>query len=136
MSETVTVWEAGCYVDPHWGHYSTARAVVVALSLGWEPVDRDAVGLLAEWELSGVGPAPEAGSWRAQYVAQLREEAEAVWSSSNGWTLEEDAPELLRECVEEAEEWLNSQPQTPEGHYWGHSEYGGWGCWPLEEDWL
>ena len=136
MSETVTVWESGCYVDGWWGHYSTARAVVVALSLGWEPVDRDAVGLLAEWELSGVGPALEAGSWRAQSVAQLREEAEAVWSSSNGWTLEEDAPELLRECLEEAEEWLDAQPQTPEGHYWGHSEYGGWGCWPVEEEWL
>jgi hypothetical protein len=135
VSETVTVWESGQYVDPHWGHYSTARAIVTALSLGWEPADRDTVGLLAQWELSGVGPAPEAGSWRAGYVAGIREEAEAV-ARANGWTLEEDASDILRECVEEAEGWLDAQPQTPEGHYWGHSEYGGWGCWAVEEEWL
>jgi hypothetical protein len=133
VSETVTVWEAGCYVDGWWGHYSTARALTVALDLGWTPDDRDTVRLLAEWDLSGVGPAPEAGSWRAQYVERIGAEAEAV-AQSQGWSLEEDAGQILRECVEEAEQWLNSQPQTPEGHYWGHSEYGGWGLWQYGEE--
>jgi hypothetical protein len=37
VSETVTVWEAGLYVDGWYGHYSTARALVRAITeLGWE----------------------------------------------------------------------------------------------------
>jgi hypothetical protein len=59
-----------------------------------------------------------------------------MYPASNGWTLEEDLTEILAEELERAEEWLNGQPQTPEGHYWGHSEYGGWGLWETEEEWL
>ena len=131
MSETVTVWEAGEYVGTYWGHYSTARALTVALDLGWTPEDRETVQLLVEWQLSGVGPAPEPGGWRAGYVAGLESRAVAL-AEEEGWSLTEDLSEILRECVGEAEEWLTQQPQTPEGHYWGCFEGGGWGCW-LEE---
>ena len=131
MSDTVTVWEAGCYVDGWYGYYSTSRALLTALDLGWAPEDRDTVLLLAEFDLSSMGPQPAAGSVYAAEAARLAADCEAL-TVEEGWDLEEDLPEILADCLEEAEGWLNGQPQTPEGHYWGHSEYGGWGCWLAE----
>ena len=135
MSETVRLWEAGCYVDGWWGHYSTAQALVTALSdLGWEPEDSEELLTLALWDLSSMGPAPAAGSERAREIDALEARARAVCSVWEA-DLEEDASQILADALEEAEGWLTQQPQTPEGHYWG-SEYGGWGLWETEEEWL
>ena len=135
MSETVTVWEAGLYVDGWYGHYSTARALVRAVTeLGWSPSDSEELLTLALWDLSSMGPAPAAGTERTEETEALEAEARAVCSVWEA-DLEEDASQILSDALEEAEGWLSQQPQTPEGHYWGHSEYGGWGLWP-EEEWL
>ena len=148
MSETVTVWQAGLYVDGWWGHYSTAQALVRAITeLGWtEPETdwRDQLGggswaadgpgpilTLALHYLSAIGPAAEEGSRRWLEESLLAEQARAL-ADSEGWDLEEDLSQILADELEQAEEWLDSQPQTPEGHYWGHSEYGGWGLWLAE----
>ena len=140
MSETVTVWEAGCYVDGWLGHYSTAQALVTAITdLGWEePEAEEGYGpilTLALWDLSSMGPAPAEGS-REWLEARLLEEQSRAIAQSEGWDLEEDLGQILADELEQAEEWLNCQPRTPEGHYWGHSEYGGWGLWETEEEWL
>jgi hypothetical protein len=152
VSETVTVWESGCYVDSWWGHYSTAQALVRSITeLGWtEPEDgwRERLGLgswaadghgpiltLALFDLSSMGPAPAEGS-REWLEARLLEEQSRALAQSEGWDLEEDLTDILADELAQAEEWLDAQPQTPEGHYWGHSEYGGWGCWAAEEEWL
>jgi hypothetical protein len=118
-----------------WGYYSTARALTVALDLGWEPEDRQSVLMLAELDLSSMGPAPAVGSADWLEAGRLAEDCEAL-ALEEGWSLEEDLPEILADCLEEAEGWLNCQPQTPEGHYWGHHPAGGvgWGCWPGEEE--
>ena len=142
MSDTVTEWEAGCYVDGWWGHYSTAQALVRAITeLGWEePEAVDCAGpilTLALFDLSTMGPTPAEGS--SQWLeARLLEEQATALAQRDGWTLEEDLPEILRVELETAEEWLNAQPQTPEGHYWGHHPAGGvgWGLWETEEEWL
>jgi hypothetical protein len=141
VSETVAVWEAGLYVDGWYGHYSTARALVRAITeLGWEePEAEDALGpilTLALFDLSSMGPAPAEGSREWLECRMLEEQSRALLPAANGWTLEEDLTEILAEELERAEEWLNCQPQTPEGHYWGHSEYGGWGLWEIEEEGL
>jgi hypothetical protein len=133
VSETVTVWESGCYVDSWYGYYSTSRALVLAITgLGWtEPEAVDGPGpvlTLALWDLSSMGPAQSEGS-REWLNAQLLERQCEALAQSEGWSLEEDLAEILADELESAEDWLNAQPQTPEGHYWGHSEYGGWGCW-------
>jgi hypothetical protein len=140
VSETVTVWEAGCYVDGWWGHYSTSRALLRAITeLGWtEPEAVDGPGpvlTLALFYLSSMGPAPAEGSPEWLESRLLEEQCEAM-AQSEGWSLEEDLSQILADELAQAEEWLDAQPQTPEGHYWGHSEYGGWGCWPIEEEWL
>jgi hypothetical protein len=62
VSETVTVWEAGLYVDGWYGHYSTSRALVRAITeLGWEePEAVDGPGpilTLALFDLATMGPA-------------------------------------------------------------------------------
>lgn len=154
MSETVTVWEAGLYVDGWWGHYSTAQALVRAITeLGWEEPETDwreelgggcwaadgsgPILTLALYELSSMGPAPAEGS--SQWLeARLLEEQATALSQSEGWSLEEDLLEILADELEQAEDWLNAQPQTPEGHYWGHHPAGGvgWGLWETEEEWL
>jgi hypothetical protein len=152
VSETVTVWEAGEYVADWYGHYSTATALTVALSLGWtEPETdwREELGLgswaadgpgpiltLALWDLSSMGVQPEEGS-RQWLEARLLEEQSRALADSEGWSLEEDLSQILADALTEAEEWLTAQPQTPEGHYWGSAEYGGWGLWEYrEEEWL
>ena len=142
MSETVTVWEAGLYVDGWWGHYSTAQALVRAITeLGWQDTEaRDGHGpvlTLALFYLSTMGPAPAEGS-REWLEARLLEEQATALAQSENWDPEEDLPEILRVELETAEEWLNAQPQTPEGHYWGHHPAGGvgWGLWETEEEWL
>jgi hypothetical protein len=140
VSETEAVWEAGLYVDGWYGHYSTARALVRAITeLGWEePEAEDALGpilTLALFDLSSMGPAPAEGS-REWLECRLLEEQSRALAQSEGWDLEEGLTEILADELEQAEEWLNCQPQTPEGHYWGHSEYGGWGLWETEEEWL
>jgi len=140
VSDTVTVWESGCYVDGWYGYYSTARALVLAITgLGWtEPEAVDGPGpvlTLALWDLSSMGPAPVEGS-REWLESRLLEEQCRAMADSEGWSLEDDLPEILADELAQAEEWLDAQPQTPEGHYWGHSEYGGWGCWLAEEEWL
>lgn len=137
-TETETVWEAGCWVDGWWGHYSTARALVRAITeLGWEePEAVDCPGpilTLALFYLSSMGPAPAEGS-REWLEARMVEEQAGALARSEGWSLVEDLSQILAEELEQAEEWLDSQPQTPEGHYWGHSEYGGWGLWQREEE--
>ena len=130
MSDTVTVWESGCYVDGWWGYYSTSRALLTALDLGWAREDRETVLLLAEFDLSSMGPAPAVGSTDWLKAGRLAGDCEAL-ALEEGWSLEEDLPEILADCLEEAEGWLNCQPQTLEGHYWGHHPAGGvgWGCW-------
>ena len=149
MSETV--WEAGCYVSDWHGHYSTATALVRAITeLGWEEQYdwREELGggswaaegygpilTLALWDLSSMGAAPVEGS-REWLEARLLEEQSRAIAQSEGWSLEEDLSQILASELEQAEDWLNAQPQTPEGHYWGHSEYGGWGLWEIEEEWL
>jgi hypothetical protein len=138
VSETETVWEAGLYVDGWYGHYSTARALVRAITeLGWEePEAVDCAGpilTLALFDLASMGPAPAEGS-REWLEAQLLEEQCRALAQRDGWDLEEDLSQILAHELERAEDWLNAQPQTPEGHYWGHSEYGGWGLWQWEEE--
>lgn len=138
MSETLTVWEGGLYVDGWYGHYSTARALVRAITeLGWEePAAVDGSGpilTLALFDLASMGPAAAEGSREWLEERLLEEQARAI-AQSEGWNLEEDLPEILADELEQAEEWLNCQPQTPEGHHWGHSEYGGWGLWETEEE--
>ena len=142
MSETVTVWEAGLYVDGWYGHYSTSRALVRAITeLGWEePEAVDCAGpilTLALFNLSSMGPAPAEGS-REWLEARLLEEQSRARAESEGWDLEEDLSQILADELESAEDWLNDQPQTPEGHYWGHHPAGGvgWGLWETEEGWL
>lgn len=139
MSETVTVWETGLYVDGWYGHYSTAQALVRAITeLGWGEegcVECEERLTLALWDLSSMGPAPAEGS-REWLEARLLEEQSRALAERDGWSLEEDLTEILADELEGAEDWLNVQPQTPEGHYWGHSEYGGWGLWETEEEWL
>lgn len=142
MSETVTVWQAGLYVDGWYGHYSTAQALVRAITeLGWgesgcEECERRLT--LALFYLSSMGPAPAEGS--SQWLeARLLEEQSRAIAESEGWDLEEDLGQILAEELERAEEWLVAQPQTPEGHYWGHHPAGGvgWGLWATdEEEWL
>jgi hypothetical protein len=66
VSETVTVWEAGLYVDGWYGHYSTSRALVRAITeLGWEePEAVDGPGpilTLALFDLATMGPARSRG---------------------------------------------------------------------------
>jgi hypothetical protein len=65
VSETVAVWEAGLYVDGWYGHYSTARALVRAITeLGWGEegcVECERRLTLALWDLSTMGPAPGRG---------------------------------------------------------------------------
>ena len=142
MSDTVTEWEAGCDEDGWWGHYSTAQALVRAITeLGWEePNALDCAGpilTLALFDLSTMGPTPAEGS--SQWLeARLLEEQATALAQRDGWTLEEDLPEILADELEQAEDWLNAQPQTPEGHYWGHHPAGGvgWGLWETEEEWL
>jgi hypothetical protein len=80
-----------------------------------------------------MGPQPVAGSTEWLEAERLAADCEAL-TVEEGWSLEEDLAEILADCLEEAEGWLTQQPQTPEGHYWGHSEYGGWGCWLIEEE--
>jgi hypothetical protein len=140
VSETGTVWEAGLYVDGWYGHYSTSRALVRAITeLGWEePEAVDGPGpilTLALFDLATMGPAPAEGSGEWLELRLLEEQSSAL-AQSEGWDLEEDLTEILADELEQAEEWLNCQPQTPEGHYWGHSEYGGWGLWEYGEEWL
>ena len=141
-TETVTMWEAGLYVDGWYGHYSTARALVRAITeLGWEePEAEDGPGpvlTLALFDLSSMGPAPVEGS-REWLEARLLEEQSRALAQSEGWSLEEDLSQILADELESAEDWLNAQPQTPEGHYWGHHPAGGvgWGLWEFEEEWL
>lgn len=137
---TSTHWEPGTYVDGWYGHYSTARALVRAITeLGWsEPESEDAPGpilSLALYYLSSMGPAPTEGS--GEWIgARLREEQCRALAESEGWDLEEDLSDVLSWELDAAEEWLDSQPQTPDGHWWGHHPAGGigWGLWSQEEE--
>lgn len=139
MSETVTMWEAGLYVDGWYGHYSTAQALVRAVTeLGWGEdgcAECEERLTLALWDLSSMGPVPAEGS-RRWLAARLLEEQATALAQRDRWDLGEDLTEILADELERAEDWLNCQPQTPEGHYWGHSEYGGWGLWEYGEEWL
>lgn len=129
--------QPGCWVDPWWGHYSTAQALVRAITeLGWEePEAEDGPGpilTLALFELSHCGPQPQEGS-REWLEARLLEEQAAAIAQSEGWSLEEDLPEILAGELDQAEQWL--QEEAPAGHYWGFSSHGmGWGLWPWEEE--
>ena len=131
--------QPGCWVDPWWGHYSTAQALVRAITeLGWEEPDAvDGPGpilTLALFDLSHCGPQPQEGSrgWLEQRL--LAEQAAAI-AQAEGWDLEEDLPSILAQELEQAEQWLDQM--APAGHYWGHSPHGmGWGLWAWEEEGL
>ena len=137
---TDTQWEPGLYVADWWGHYSTAQALVRAITeFGWaEPNSEDAPGpilTLALFDLSRMGPVPTEGS-REWLTARLLEEQARAQAEFEGWDLEEDLSSVLSECLWEVEGWLTCHPRTPEGHYWGTHEAGGWGLWPVEvEEW-
>lgn len=110
-------WQAGCYVDGWWGHYSVSRALLVALELGWSPDDHGLVRDVAVWEAGNAG-------------GRLTDEYDRPPGISEGALVSE----FLSDCLDEAEAWLNEQPKTPEGHWWGHHPAGGvgWGCWEME----
>lgn len=128
--------QPGCWVDPWWGHYSTARALVRAITeLGWEePEAQDGPGpilTLALYELSHCGRQPQEGSggWLEQQL--LAVQAAAI-AQAKGWDLAEDLPSILADELAAAEGWLDQE--APAGHYWGHSPHGmGWGLWQWEE---
>jgi hypothetical protein len=82
-----------------------------------------------------MGPAPAVGSADWLEAERLEEQSRAL-ALRDGWDLEEDLPEILADELARAEDWLNGQPQTPAGYYWGHHPAGGvgWGCWPGEEE--
>lgn len=137
MMDTQTV-EPGCYVDSWWGQYQSARVVMIAHSLGWRDWDEtdDSPGELltiAYWMLHSMGAAPQEGSREWAELDLLTSQVERI-EDRHGWDRGE-APLILDDAAyEEVTYWLDSQPFTPEGHYWGHLEGGGWGLWPYDRE--
>lgn len=112
----------GCWVDGWWGHYTVSRAIVRATELGWSDPEAER---LAQFHLAHCGG------------TQL-DPAERQWADSlaqaQGWDVDQDLDAILRDILDEVEEWLEGTYGL-EDHYWGHHFAGGvgWGLWELEE---
>lgn len=98
------LFEPGCYVDSHWGQYAIARAVQVAVELGWKD---DEASDLAARHLAAMGPSTAPG-------------------------LDGDEFERLVGAADDAEGWLNDH-RVLAGHTWGWYE-GDFGLYPDEEE--
>lgn len=102
----------GVYVDGWWGQYGPARAVMLAVDLGWQPEDQAAVVAHALTKLAGgrYVDLDEANSARRH--AGLPPLASAYD--------EIDADQLDTEvefALDDAVDWLNME--TPDGLSWG-----------------
>lgn len=49
------------------------------------------------------------------------------------WASEFASCEFANEYEDEADNYMNEHYPI-EGHYWGRSEHGDWGLWPIDED--
>jgi hypothetical protein len=124
-------FEEGCYVDPWYGQYTTARALNIALELGWEPIDHDVILALVATKLDTMAPS----TTLTESTKALREDAGLPREAPDNEEIEFlTLDEYLQEALDEAEEYLDNHERTPEHYSWRSYPYGmGWGMW-LDED--
>lgn len=82
--------ETGCHVDGHWGQYGAARVIMIAHDLGWDDAEAHAI---AATHLRSMGP-------------------------STSRSLTDTEADILPDCADDAEAWLNEHAAAP-GHAWG-----------------
>ena len=108
--------QPGTYIDSHWGHYQSVRALEIALDLGWVPN----------------------GYTKEEVYARIEAyDKNEIPTLMNGKPLEEneaDASEHIYWLFEEAEEWINDNA-VPDNHWFGHHpDLGDIGVWEVDED--
>jgi hypothetical protein len=118
--------ELGVYVDGSWGQYGVARAILLAHSLGWKPMDHREVYANALTKLHAGGSETLETVNDARAHADLRA-ITSVYDEIDYDVLDTD----LEFAHDDAVDWLNME--APDGRYWGWED-GDFGLWIVEDD--
>ena len=125
MSTRFNETHAGVHVGDWWGQYAPARAVLLAVDLGWHPADRDEVVATAMTKLLG-----------GRYVG-LEEVNEArrlagVYTLENGYEdlYDDHLDTEIEFALDDALDWLDAQ--TSAGLAWSWLD-GSFGLFEVEE---
>ncbi len=99
--------EEGCYLDGSRGIYIPYHIVCFAIDLGFNPSDK----------------------WK-----ELVKEAQEKKEDEGEYLIYHY--EWIEEEVLNAEDWLNAEIADDNHYFSTHPDWGDWGYWKVEEDWL